>query len=213
MEIQLVRTLFSLPGRQVCLDVVDDVEELITDLSDADLVPCWAEIWPAARALARYIWEHVPLSGKTVMEIGSGLGLPGTVCGMKGGVVTFSDYNRDAVALSLRNAANNQVTAKGHVGDWRRFDLTEKFDWIIGSDVFYDPKLNPYVLEIFRNNLKPDGQLLLSHQRRKPTYDFINQVKAELGMSEIRLDTVEIDEESVYGQFVVSVHQLVPFSR
>jgi predicted nicotinamide N-methyase len=213
MEIQLVRTIFPLPGRTIILDVVDNVEGLITDLSDADLVPCWAEIWPAARALARYVWEHLDLAGQDVMEIGSGLGLPGTVCGVKGGSVTFSDYNRDAVTLSLRNAVNNGVQAQGHVGDWRCFDLSRQYDWIIGSDVFYDPKLNPYVMEIFRHNLKPGGQLLLSHQRRQPTYNFIAAVKKELGMSEIRLDTVELDEASVYGQFVVSVHHLLPLNR
>lgn len=213
MEIQLTRTVFNLPGKPVLLDVVDDVEELITDLSDADQVPCWAEIWPAARALARFTWNRLDMQGQSVMEIGSGLGLPGTVCGLKGAQVTFSDYNGDAVSLSVRNAAINGVEAKGHLGDWRTFSLSDQFDWIIGSDVFYDPKLNPYVLEIFRRNLKPGGQLLLSHQRREPTYHFVHQVKEALELSEVRLDAVEIDEESVYGQFVVSVHHLFPASQ
>jgi predicted nicotinamide N-methyase len=210
MDIKLRRTVFPLVGRNILLDVVDDVEGLITDLSNADLVPCWAEIWPSARTLARYIWEHLTLECRSVMEIGSGLGLPGTVCSIKGAHVTFSDYNRDATSLSVSNAAINGIKTDGHVGDWRQFDMNTKFDWIIGSDIFYDPKLNPYVLEIFRNNLKPGGQLLLSHQRRQPTYEFVEQIKAELGMAEIRMDSVEKDEESVYGQFVVSVHHLVP---
>lgn len=210
MGISLMRTVFPLPGRDILLDVVDDVEALITDLSDADQVPCWAEIWPAARALARYVWENVSLQGQSVMEIGSGLGLPGTVCGVKGARVTFSDYNSDAVDLSVHNAVINGIDAAGHVGDWRNFVLEGQFDWIIGSDVFYDPKLNPYVLNVFRNHLNRGGQLLLSHQRREPTYRFVSQVKEELGMTEVRVDTVERDEESVYGQFVVSVHHLLP---
>ena len=210
MKIQLTRTVFPLPGKDIQLHVVKDVESLITDLSDADLVPCWAEIWPSARALARYIWEYLLPSGETVMEVGSGLGLPGTVCGVKGAHVTFSDYNQDAVNLSVQNAAINGVKAEGHLGDWRKFEIDRKFDWIIGSDIFYDPKLNPYVLGIFRKYLKPGGQLLLSHQRRQPTYEFVEQVKKELLMSEIQIDSVERDEESVYGKFVVSVHHLSP---
>ena len=202
--------MFALSGKEIILDVVDDVEALITDLSDADLVPCWAEIWPAARALSRYIWDRLDIAGNSVMELGSGLGLPGVVCGVKGANVTFSDYNRDAVTLSLHNAKINDVMAQGHVGDWRAFDVKEQFDWIIGSDVFYDPKLNPYVLEIFCRNLKPGGQLLLSHQRREHTYDFIQQVKERLNLTEIRVDTVDVDEESVFGKFSISIHQLRP---
>lgn len=209
MDIRLKRTPFTLPGKIINLEIVDDVEALITDLSDADLVPCWAEIWPSARSLSRYVWEHLDLTGKTLMELGSGLGLPGTVCGLKGAAVTFSDYNQDAVKLSLHNAKLNGVSAAGHQGDWRDFMLTEKFDWIIGSDVFYDPKLNPYVLQIFRNNLKHGGQLLLSHQCRQHTYDFVQQVKDELGMTEIRVNTVEKDADSVFGQFSISIHHLL----
>jgi hypothetical protein len=65
------------------------------------------------------------------------------------------------------------------------------------------------VLQIFRHNLKQGGQLLLSHQCRKHTYDFVQQVKYELGMTEIRVDTVEKDAESVFGQFSISIHHLL----
>lgn len=207
-NIKIKRTSFVLPGKEIVLDVVDDVEALITDLSDEDLVPCWAELWPSARALSRYVWEKLDFGGQTLMELGSGLGLPGVVCGVRGADVTFSDYNQDAVNLSIHNAEINGVNATGCLGDWRHFTIESQFDWIIGSDVFYDPKLNPYVLKIFLKNLKPGGQLLLSHQRRQPTYEFIEQVKHRLKMQEIRVDSVDIDEESVFGKFSVSVHHL-----
>lgn len=208
MEIALKRVVFELPGKDILLDVVADVESLITDVSDADKVPCWAEIWPAARALARYIWEQADVKGRRVLELGSGLGLPGTVCAVKGAKVTFSDYHAPAVELSVQNARNNGCDARGHLDDWRFFSLEEKYDWIIGSDVFYDPKLNPFVLQIFKNNLNPGGQLLLSHQRRQHTYDFVELVKRELGLEETRLDVVEEDESSVYRTFQVSIHHL-----
>lgn len=208
MDITLKKVTFELPGKEIHLEVVDDVESLITDISDADQVPCWAEIWPAARALARYIWEHADVEGRRVLELGSGLGLPGTVCAVKGAGVTFSDYHAPAVALSVKNAANNGCNAKGHLDDWRKFSLAEKFDWIIGSDVFYDPKLNPFVLQIFQKNLKPGGQLLLSHQRRRHTYDFVETVKQALGLRERRLDVIEEDESSVYRSFKLTIHHL-----
>ncbi len=208
MDIILKRTAFSLSGRDIILDVVADVEALITDISDGDKIPCWAEVWPAARSLGRYIWEHVSADGQSVLEIGCGLGLPGTVFALKGANVTFSDYNRDAIELSLHNAALNGAVAKGHLGDWRDFVLDEQFDWIIGSDVFYDPQLNRYVKNIIKDKLKSGGQLLLSHQRRTPTYRFVEELKKEMDFAEARTDTVETDEESVYGSFFISIHQL-----
>ena len=207
-NIKIKRISFVLPGKEVALDVVDDVEALITDLSDEDLVPCWAELWPSARALSRYVWEKLDLGEQTLLELGSGLGLPGVVCGVMGADVTFSDYNQEAVNLSVHNAEINGVKAKGYLGDWRHFSMASQFDWIIGSDIFYDPKLNPHVLKIFLKNLKPGGQLLISHQRRQPTYEFIAQVKQQLKLQEIRVDSVDIDEESVFGKFSVSVHHL-----
>jgi methyltransferase-like protein 23 len=213
VEVKLKRIIFSLPGRDILLDVISDVEALITDLADGDKIPCWAEIWPAARALGRYIWEHTSLLEQSVLEIGSGLGLPGTVCAVKGAAVTFSDYNRDAVKLSLNNAAINGVKATGHLGDWRDFVLDEKFDLVIGSDVFYDPELNLYVKAIIKNSLKPQGQLLLSHQRREHTYNFVEQIKKEMSLTEIRKDIIETDEESVYGSFAISIHHLLQKGR
>ncbi len=209
MDLPLRKYVFALPGREVILDVVADVESLITDLSDGDKIPCWAEVWPAARTLGRYIWEHTRMWGQSVLELGCGLGLPGTVCALKGALVTFSDYNEQAVNLSLGNAAQNGVSARGHVADWRCFEPAGRFDWIIGSDVFCDPKLNPYVLAVIKSHLNKEGQILLSHQRRLPTYEFVARVREELLLDEIRLDLVEVVEESVYGRFAVSVHHLL----
>jgi|LSQX01.3.fsa_nt_gb predicted nicotinamide N-methyase len=210
MDIELVRTEIKLGDKIVYLDVVDDVEALITDLADADAVPCWAVVWPSARTLARYIYNNLNLTGKTVLELGSGLGLPGTVCGLCGGQVMFSDYNQDAVDLSLHNAALNGVKAEGWLGDWRSFSLQQRFDCLICSDICYDPQLNPYLLAICHKNLKAGGEILISHQRRQPTYQFVEQLKSELKLQEIRIDSIEKDEESVYGQFFVSIHHLQP---
>lgn len=210
MDIQLIRTEFKLTNRIIYLDVVDDVEALITDLADADAVPCWAEVWPSARALARYIYQNLDLCGKSVLELGSGLGLPGTVCGLCGGKIMFSDYNQAAVELSLRNAALNGVEAEGFMGDWRAFTLQQRFDLILGSDIFYDPQLNPSLLTICKNNLQDGGQILISHQRRLPTYKFVAELKKTLALREVRLDCIEKDEASVYGQFFVSIHHLQP---
>lgn len=126
--------------------VVEDVEVLITDPADEDKIPLWAEIWPAARGLSHYIWETMDFTGLRVLELGSGLGLPGVVAGLKGARITFSDCQEDALELSCRNAGLNGLDHAGrHLGDWRDFSLEEKYHWIVGSDILYDPKFHGFL--------------------------------------------------------------------
>lgn len=169
-------TAIHLPGVTVPLVVVRDVEELITDPADEDKVPLWAEIWPAARGLAGYIWENIDFYGRTVLELGAGLGLTGVVCGLKGARVTFSDYQLPALEICEINARKNGL---GEVdffpGDWRDFRLERKFDWIVGSDILYDPKFHGYLDNIFKSNLQPGGTLLFSHPGRKHAFSFIGE--------------------------------------
>lgn len=169
---------FLLPARTVRLLVVSNTEELITDPSDEEAVPCWAELWPAARALAAYIWEHLDFAGATVLELGCGLGLPGVVCGLKGARVTFSDRRPEALALAVENARRNGVTAGTLLADWRAFRTDRSFDCIVGSDICYDPKLNPHLREVFRRHLKPGGRLLLAQPHRPAARALLEELSA-----------------------------------
>jgi len=65
---------FHLPGLSLSLEIVANVEDLVTDPADDDQIPYWAELWPAARGLAQYIWERIDFQGATVLELGAGLG-------------------------------------------------------------------------------------------------------------------------------------------
>ncbi len=168
--------IVSLPGRKLKLCVAADIEALITDVNDEDKVPCWADVWPAAHGLARFIWEAIDFSpGERALELGAGMGLPGIVCGLKGARLTFSDFNPAALEMAGDNARINGLAAELLLEDWRKFACKDKFDCIVASDILYDPKLNPYLQKIFSNNLKSGGKILISHPGRKVTEDFLNR--------------------------------------
>ncbi len=175
---------FCLPGLELVLEVVVNVEDLVTDPEDDDQIPYWAELWPAARGLAQYIWEEVEFGGARVLELGAGLGLPGLVAARKGGRVVLQDYKPEALAIAGRSAAKNLLEVELLLADWRQFAVRERFDWIIGSDVLYNPKLNPYIAAIIENNLRPGGQLIFSHPGRKVTHEFLRDLVARRGMRE-----------------------------
>src|SRR3954463_636975 len=68
-----------------------------------EYLPYWADLWPAARMLAKVILREPWAPGLSALEIGCGLGLPGIAALARGLSVTFSDY--DATALEF--AADN----------------------------------------------------------------------------------------------------------
>lgn len=206
-EIRYKDCIILLPGREIRLKVVENIEALITDVEDEERVPCWADIWPAAHALARFIWDNLRFnSGERVLELGAGMGLPGIVCGLKGAHTVLSDFNPTALEMAAFNARENGIEVELLKEDWRTFSCREQFDWILASDILYDPKLNPYLGKIFHNNLKPGGHILVSHPRRQVTFAFL---ESWLDSNHFQQDmySVEVElEGSLLSRYIISIH-------
>ncbi|HBV96687.1 MAG TPA: methyltransferase [Desulfotomaculum sp.] len=201
-------TRITLPGLDVPFLVVENVESLITDITDEDKVPLWAEIWPACRGLSRYIWERMDFNGQRVLELGCGLGLAGVVCGLKGAGITFSDFQPDALEIACRNAALNGLTGvSGYLGDWRNFSLSEQFDWIVGSDILYDNKFHSCLESIFKECSYGKG-ILLSHPGRRPAFQFIKDWCDKTGsLEEHDVIPVYIPDPS-FPYYEIHIHKL-----
>jgi len=203
------QTTVILPGLEVPLLVVENVESLITDLADEEKVPLWAEIWPAARGISRYIWENMDFSGQRVLELGCGLGLAGVVCGLKGAKVTFSDYQPAALEISQKNARLNGLTGTAtHLGDWRSFHLQQEFDWIVGSDILYDHRFNGYLGSIFQAHAGRGKGILVSHPGRQPAFEFIKKWCEDTGTAEEHEVVPIYVADPHFPYYEINVHRL-----
>ena len=99
-----------------------------------EFLPYWAELWPAALALA----EALPdLSGMRVVELGCGLGIPSLVAAAHGADVTATDWAREAVDLLTENAARNGLELRAELRDWRD-EWDDEFDVALAADVLYE---------------------------------------------------------------------------
>src|SRR5579871_3858789 len=81
-----------------------------------EYMPYWADLWPAARMLAKVIlrepWPVPPTGDKLhALEVGCGLGLAGVAALAAGLRVTFSDYDATALRFAADNARRNGFTA------------------------------------------------------------------------------------------------------
>ena len=170
----------NLGDREIKIKIVKNSEEILTDSINDEETPLWVELWPSSLALARWIWDSDYLPGKSVLELGAGLGLPGIVAGLKGANVLQTDYAAEALEVAKETAALNMVNGiRTEVADWRNFDISESFDCIIGSDIMYHPELNPYLKQIFKNNLRPGGTIVMADAGRKDSLAFIRELLRE----------------------------------
>ncbi|MBL8794069.1 MAG: methyltransferase [Planctomycetia bacterium] len=145
---------------------------------EEEYIPFWADLWPAARMLAKAIlkepWPQ-PVNGQplTAMEIGCGLGLAGVVALSRGLRVIFSDYD----ATALRYAADN-----ARINGYRDFDVLQ-LDWrqpppglqvpvVLGSDLIYQMEMAPVLAALLKKILAPGGVVLLADQERVPAPAF-----------------------------------------
>jgi predicted nicotinamide N-methyase len=117
-----------------------------------EFLPYWAELWPAALALA----EALPdVGGLRVVELGCGLGVTSLVAAAKGADVTATDWSGDAVELLRENAARNGLRLHAEVRDWRQ-PWAERFDLALAADVLYERRNVEPVLERLRE-LAPEA--------------------------------------------------------
>ena len=116
--------------RPAAPEALIDEDAFATD----EFLPYWAELWPAARALA----EELPdVRGLRVVDLGCGLGLTALVAAAKGARVTAVDWAADAVVLLEENAARNGLALRAEVRDWRE-PWDERFDLALAADVLYE---------------------------------------------------------------------------
>ncbi|MFO0877830.1 MAG: methyltransferase [Gemmataceae bacterium] len=132
-------------------------------------MPYWAELWPAARMLAKWIVRNPWPGGNHALEIGCGLGLPGIAALSRGVRVTFSDYDLTALEFAAANARLNRFTNFDTLPiDWRHPPAGVTFPVILAADLTYEPGNIPPLVGIIKQLLAPDGVCLLTDLDRIP---------------------------------------------
>ena len=132
-------------------------------------MPYWAEIWPAARMLAKVLAKETFEPGTTALELGCGLGLSGIVALARGAEVVFSDYDACALKFAGDNALLNGFDRFRLLQlDWRTPPADLRVPLIIGADLIYQERNLEPVIQCIRTMLLPGGRCLLADQDRVP---------------------------------------------
>jgi predicted nicotinamide N-methyase len=162
--------------------LLDDPAVLAAFAAD-EYMPYWADLWPAARMLAKAIMREPWTPGLHALEIGCGLGLPGIAALARGLAVTFSDYDRTALHFAARNArANGFEHFELLPLDWRRPPADRRFPVVLGSDLIYELRNVAPLVNLIKHVLAPGGVCLITDQDRVPSH-VLRQTLADEGMA------------------------------
>jgi len=149
-----------------------------------EYMPYWADLWPAARMLAKVIvrekWQ-VPVDGPlNALEIGCGLGLPGIAALSRGLRVTFSDYDATALRFAADNAKlNGFADFETLQMDWRYPPTDRRWPVVLASDLIYEMRNVEPIVALIKHLLAPGGLCLLTDQDRVPSHVLRDTLTAE----------------------------------
>lgn len=146
--------------------------------------PYWADVWPASVAVARWLARRHDLAGRSVLDLGCGIGVPGAMAAARGARVVFADREADALAFAEFNG--RRAAAAGAAGaevraellDWSRATVPGTFDVLCLADVTYRAVHHEPVLRQVSAALGHDGLAVHCDPFRDASDGFLAQARS-----------------------------------
>ena len=144
--------------------------------------PYWARLWPAALAMCSYLEKKQHIGqNKSILEIGAGLGLPGLCIASIAAEVLMTDGDENAVEFLEKNIESNRLfNAKTRVLNWEKNTTPISCDWLLLSDVNYNPDDFRALELLIKSYLNNGTNILLSTPERLLAKPFINALQAQI---------------------------------
>jgi len=146
---------------------IADLEQFLDGkdpLANVSEFPFWIRLWDAAMVLAYVLGSQKNVAGKTLLELGAGLGAPGLAAATAGYDVTISDY--EDIIMDFQRVSAAASGLKGiqfaHL-DWLDPPELGPFDVLIGAEILFREEFFLPLLNILKKYLKHDGMIFLAH--------------------------------------------------
>jgi ETFB lysine methyltransferase len=192
----------------VDVDVAGDSLSILKPRNSDDLIseaeyvrderlPYWADVWPSSLILARRMANNAG-GGRSLLELGCGLGIVSITAMRSGFDVLASDYYEDALRFTRANAWRNlQREPAVRMIDWRALpaDLGT-YDIIVAADVLYEMTYAELVADALAAALAPRGMAIIADPGRVAVDEFVDACAAR-GLARIDRDTSPFVEGAI----------------
>lgn len=158
--------------------------DALIDVSDFNLderLPYWADLWPSARAIARYVLDNPPAASTRTIELGCGVALPSLALRSLGREVLATDYFPDALAFAQVNAERNALgPLPTELLNWRK-PLPElgRFGLVIAADVLYEIRNGEALASLLPELVAPGGRVWVADPGRMYAAAFRDRMAGE----------------------------------
>lgn len=143
-------------------------------------LPYWAELWDSAPGVGQWMVEaRLIKRGMTVLDLGCGMGLSGTVAAALGAEVTFADLEPAALLFARLNSLPWRERVRARRLNWRTDELGERFDLIVGADILYEKEQWPYLEPFWRMHLTEAGVVVLGEPGRQTGDLFLEWIRGK----------------------------------
>ncbi len=172
---------------------------------ESDRFPLWFKIWEASIVLADYVATLPP--SLEILELGAGLGVPSLFASAFGHKVLATDLEELPLKFIEKSAQKNGLSLRVQKLDFLNPDLDQKFNLIIGAELIFKKKFFDPLLKLFKDNLKPKGEVVLSHsaERKTTLIPFLYQAQTYFEI-QTSLRRIRSEEESIE----IILNRLIP---
>ncbi len=142
--------------------------------------PLFGVVWPSGWALAEEM-SRFPITGKSILEVGCGIGLPSLVLRHRGADITASDHHPLAEEFLRHNTdLNGLAPIHFFKAAWMepKLDLG-RFDLIIGSDLLYERDHPSLLAGFLADHANAACQILLADPGRSRCGEFSGRMASQ----------------------------------
>uniref|UniRef100_I2Q3I7 Putative O-methyltransferase n=1 Tax=Desulfovibrio sp. U5L TaxID=596152 RepID=I2Q3I7_9BACT len=195
----------SIAGETLEILQIADLEALIDRLVQTAgqgpiTLPYWAKIWPASMLLGHFLAHLGPGDGRTLLELGAGIGICGLFAAKRGFTTLITDIHPDALLFSQINILQNGLAGQASVAhaDFAADRLGRRFDVILGSEVLYLEDLYRGLMKFLLAHiaLAPEAEVVLAKDYTRKATRFLGMAEKEFHLSERVVGYKETNPES-----------------
>lgn len=190
------------------------IEQLARDLPEGMPLelPFWAKIWRTA-FLVSYFVQRLEPAGKSMLEIGAGVGVAGLFAAARGFSVTITDIHPDALLFTriaaLKNGLAERVTVRR--ADFSADRLDERYDYILGSEVLYLEDHYRALVKFLAAHLKDDpaAEIILAKEYSRKAKKFFKLIEGDYAFKSLDMGFKGGDEGNA-EKHLATIYRIKP---